>query len=597
MDLDRLDPILGRMDALLVSLAPNLSAAARAAADRWRADGQALRFHLRTVRGRERERSGRPLLLAVIGGTGTGKSTLVNRLLGADVTAASFRRTFTAGPVALCRNPKDIPDGWLGAGVEFSVASAADLPARGRQGTLVIVPGGDWELLRDVTLIDTPDLDGDTPSHHAQAERAFRWAEAVIFLVTPEKYQMTELWPYYRLARRYAVPALYVMNKCEEREVFEDYQRLLTAQAAETQTMEMLAAAPTLPTFVIPRDDSMYQAPPEANLTALKTTIRAIPQPDAAARERGLGMRAADLAGRFNDQVLAPVRVDRREADKLIAAVRAMSAPQGAVVDVNPLTQQLQRRLQQRSILYLIGPGRVLDRVRQAPGLIVRLPRVAWDYLKTGQVAAGAFSPGEATKADEPPDFRAVLTDQFAVLHSRIDDVVRSTPAGERWLKEAAASYAEARLDPGDAGKIVEEELADLRAWMEQRWNATPRDRRAVETLLKYLPGGRKLADASEAAPYLLTVVLCATGSTMLGGLDWLLLGGYSLATWVTERLTNEVTARARRTNTRIEERFAALAQDQIERVANWLDRQAPPARAMEQLERLADEAAEAAGG
>ena len=45
-------------------------------------------------------------------------------------------------------------------------------------------------------------------------------------------------------------------------------------------------------------------------------------------------------------------------------------------VDVNPLTRALQRRLQQRSVLYLIGPGRILDRVRQVPMFLARLPHL-----------------------------------------------------------------------------------------------------------------------------------------------------------------------------------------------------------------------------
>ena len=54
--------------------------------------------------------------------------------------------------------------------------------------------------------MDTPDLDGDQPAHHAQADRVFRWAEGLVFLVSPEKYQMTELLPYYRLARAMTCP-------------------------------------------------------------------------------------------------------------------------------------------------------------------------------------------------------------------------------------------------------------------------------------------------------------------------------------------------------------------------------------------------------
>ena len=36
---------------------------------------------------------------------------------------------------------------------------------------------------------------------------------------------MTELLPYYRLAQRYALAALFAMNKCEETAVLEDYAR------------------------------------------------------------------------------------------------------------------------------------------------------------------------------------------------------------------------------------------------------------------------------------------------------------------------------------------------------------------------------------
>src|SRR5687767_5999276 len=110
MDLrpDKLDARVAKLDALLVAAAPSLSSGARSAIDRWRADAAALRFHL------GRHKPGQPVILAVLGGTGTGKSTLVNRLLGANLSAASFRRTFTAGPVALCHTPDVVPDRWLG---------------------------------------------------------------------------------------------------------------------------------------------------------------------------------------------------------------------------------------------------------------------------------------------------------------------------------------------------------------------------------------------------------------------------------------------------------------------------------------------------
>ena len=297
--------------------------------------------------------------------------------------------------------------------------------------------------------------------------------------------------------------------------------------------------------------------------------------------------------GRFTDQVLAPMRDDRRDADRLVASLRAMESP-SIGVDVNPLTQQLQRRLQQRSILYLMGPQRVLDRVRQAPGLLARLPRFAWDYVTKGEVSAATLNAGGNGQERQVPDFRAILADQFAVLQSRIDDALRSTPAGERWLTDDATGDASAKLPPDAAAAIADEELADLKQWLEQRWNATPRDTKALQTLLKYLPGGSKLVKWTEASPYLLTLVLVTHGA-VFGHLDLIVLGGYGLATWLTERLSNEVTARTRTTNTRIADRFAKIGHDQIERICAWLERRAPSKKVLEQLERGSEEVSEEA--
>jgi hypothetical protein len=175
------------------------------------------------------------------------------------------------------------------------------------------------------------------------------------------------------------------------------------------------------------------------------------------------------------------------------------------------------------------------------------------------------------------------------VLQSRIDDALRSMPAGERWTADDAAGYAAAKLAPDAAASIAEEELADLKTWLEKRWNATPRDTRAIQTLLKYLPGGAKLVQWTEAAPYLLTIAV-VTHHAFFGHVDLVVLGGYGLATWLTERLSNEVTSRTRATNAKIADRFTALAHDQIERINAWLDRQSPSNKMLDQFERAADD-------
>jgi hypothetical protein len=275
----------------------------------------------------------------------------------------------------------------------------------------------------------------------------------------------------------------------------------------------------------------------------------------------------------------------------LIARGRTDATDLEPGVDVNPLTQALQRRLQQRSVLYLMGPGRMLDRVRQVPGLLARLPRTAWDFLRAGQV-------GRRGADDVPPDlvqgkldFRAALVDQFVVVQSRVDDVIRSS---KTLAPRLSAEYVSAKLDPERAGAIADEEVASLQSWLENRWNATPRDTAVIEKLIKYLPGGQKLTKWSEAAPYILAIVV-ATHHAFFGPVDLLVIGGWSLATWLTEKLSNEVAARARAANSAIASRFAKLAHEQIQRTIAWLEQQAPSARELDALNELADEISEMA--
>jgi hypothetical protein len=575
-----LDAPLAALIAAVGAVRANLvveEALARAI-DRFTADADAARFHLRRP-------SDAPLMLAVLGGTGTGKSTIVNRLLGAPaaapVTAASFRRTFTAGPVTIAHEKSELPERWLG--VEHVVAAGDQVPSRGAADVLTIIKI-DNELVRHVALIDTPDLDGDQPAHHAQADRVFRWADAVLFLVTPEKYQMTELLPYYRLAARYALPALFAMNKAEEQAVVEDYARQLEGSGFRVQGSAAL--------FAVARDDAAYEPPPAMRLETLRNGIEKLELPTSEQRVPGLAARAADLIDRFRDQILQPLRAQRRSVDAIAASLRAMNAPI-ADVDVNPLMVQLRRRLQQRSVLYLIGPGRMLDRVRQVPGLLARLPRTTWDLLRHGQLSRNGEGSGPPDLEQRGLDFRRALVDQFQVVQARIDDILRSDPTTTRWLDDAEHSFDAAKIDPEQAGAIADEELAELRGWLEKKWNATPRDTALLTKLIKHLPGGEKLTQWSEAAPYLLAAVV-ATHHAFFGHVDLLILGGYSLATWLTERISNEVASRARETNRAISRRFAELAQAQINRVVAWLDQRAPSTKTLTELQKQADRVSEA---
>lgn len=529
---------------------------------RWRADVAAALFHLRP-------RSGPPAV-CLIGGTGTGKSTLLNRLLEAELCAASFRRTFTAGAIAVTQDTAQVPARYLG--LEHA---PAEVPARGRAESLAVLAHA-HPLTEALILLDTPDLDGDQPTHHAEADRAFRWAEGLLFLVTPEKYQMTELLPYYRLARRYAVPALFVMNKCEEAQVLEDYRQQLAQR-------EHLGAG----VYAIPRDDAGYEPPPGSDLGGLRQALGELGAQIQSRRSTsdhraGMHRRCFDLVGRLRDQVTAPLRQRRRAIDQTIAALRGMTAaPVG--VDVSPVTHQLQRRMQEQSILYLMGPQRIFERVRQVPGFLAVLPRAAWDLVRGKSVSLPSAAGDQAPPA---PDFPTILAEQFTILQARIDDTVRQSDE-LRTLWESPQA-AETRLPASEAGQIAEKELAELKAWLEQHWEQRPRDTRLVEKFLKLLPGGRHLSKWSEAAPYLLAVIVAAKGA-IFGPIDLIILGSFSLATWLGEKLSNEVTSRAQAANRDIARAYAALARRQIDRVCAFLQRLAPALADLDRVDALAD--------
>ncbi len=508
-------------------------------------------------------RAGLPVV-ALLGGTGTGKSTLCNRLVGAPdrgeqaVTATSFRRTFTAGCVALAPDADAVPEGWLG--VPAHVVPLDELPARGSADRLAVVVRPEMPPL---VLIDTPDLDGDRPEHHKQAERAFRWAHAVVLVATPEKYQLPEASIYARLADRYRLPRRFVLNKADDLAAADDWARQLGEHLPEDGAVH-----------VVPRDDSGVAVIEERSLDHLRA---ALPQLQANEEDRvaGLAARCTDISGRAVDSVLAPLRDRRDRAEKARGRLRALVRPE-AGVNVHPMTRHLQRRLRQQSVLYLMGPQRMLDRVRSVPGLVARLPRTTWDLVTKGKLSA-ADEPEPEDKPAGAPDFRGELIDAFHLLQTRAADVLRDCGLPD--------DMADWRLPETEAGEIATRELAELQRWLEARWDAKPRDTRAIEWLAKHVPGAKHLAKLSETAPYLLASVSFAT-STFSMGADQVIIGGYLLTTWLGEQLSNEVAAKTRETNAAIRKGFEDLCARQVREASAWAESLAPGKPELDALER-----------
>lgn len=108
-------------------------------------------------------------VIGMLGGTGAGKSSLVNALAGGEVVRAGVLRPTTNEPCAVLprgRAPKELL-GWLG------VSRRVDAPG---------------DLAGETAIIDLPDIDSVEVSHGEVAGRLASRVDALVVVVNPQKY-------------------------------------------------------------------------------------------------------------------------------------------------------------------------------------------------------------------------------------------------------------------------------------------------------------------------------------------------------------------------------------------------------------------------
>ena len=109
---------------------------------------------------------------ALLGATGSGKSSLTNAMAGSEVSRTARTRPTTTQPLAV------VPD---------TAAEATELLDWLSINHRVRVDGG-WALGETTVLVDLPDIDSDEPAHRAIAERMAGKVDVLVWVLDPEKY-------------------------------------------------------------------------------------------------------------------------------------------------------------------------------------------------------------------------------------------------------------------------------------------------------------------------------------------------------------------------------------------------------------------------
>lgn len=151
-------------------------------------------------------------VVGFFGATGSGKSSLLNAVLGREVANAAVRRPTTTSPLAVLgsQHGAEALLDWLGVESRYVLEEAEQTPwSSGVAGLWTEVPPG-------LVLLDLPDVDSVAREHREIAHRLVGMVDVVVWVVDPQKYADAVLHDEFiaPLARHAAV-TLVVLNQAD----------------------------------------------------------------------------------------------------------------------------------------------------------------------------------------------------------------------------------------------------------------------------------------------------------------------------------------------------------------------------------------------
>ncbi len=201
-------------------------------------------------------RNGGCLIVSITGGTNTGKSTIINRLVGASVSPVRYTAAATSHPLLACP-PSRLEDCMSG----YLISKYQPRPVERIEDVLDSSVARDHffvqvveELSENHLYLDTPDIDSIEKDNWEVAEDIRAAGDVVIAVLTQEKYKDEKVISFYKEALSGGRIIFPLMNKARKRDDFAAAREQLRDFCAEVGLADP-------PCFVLPYDEDIDDHP------------------------------------------------------------------------------------------------------------------------------------------------------------------------------------------------------------------------------------------------------------------------------------------------------------------------------------------------